>query len=316
MAARKSNAKRKSQKQKKQQPPPRRGVLSSRSSLDAYARDYAALVADPCGARLVEGIYPGGGGGLVSRFESDFVVANGATDTAFAVAFTPGFNSELAGLVGGMLQTPTIPLTSDTGVLTFTNNFGIAPGYAFLANNAKAFRCVSACLQISWPGSELNRQGVVGLGQFTLSNTLGGTVTPAALRVLATHVSRMPDDMLEIVLRPTEASSRWCDPTLSPTLAFVQEVWGDSPTLFATIAGIPSNIGIRVRVINVVEWLPASNASIAGTVPKAPRSRNTFTEVLHVLDSMMENKWVRRAGVAALSFATGGASRSFPRLTY
>lgn len=317
MAARKSNAKRgkKRATQKRQQPSPRKSYgLPSRSQLDVFARDYAALVADPCGARLVEGVYPGGGGGLVSRFESDFVAASGGTDQAFAVAFAPGFNSELAGLVGGMVQTPSIPLVADTSVISFTNNFGIAPGFAFLANNAKAFRSVSACLQISWPGSELTRQGIVGLGQATLSNTLGGTVSTASLRTLSTHVGRMPDDVIEIVLRPTEASQRWCDPTLSPTLAVVQEVWGDSPLLFATIAGIPPNVGVRVRLVNIVEWLPASNTGVAGLTAMAPRSRNTLTDVLHYLEGAMNNKWVRKVGMAALNYATGGVGGNLLRI--
>lgn len=317
MARKRTVSKKLRAKQRSQQASARKGYgAPNRRQLDTYARDYAALVADPCGARLVEGVYPGGGGGIVSRFESDFIMANGATDTGACVAFTPGFNSELAGLVGGMMQTPTIPLTTDVQVISFTNNFNSAPGFTFLANNAKAFRSVSACLQISWPGSELNRQGIVGMGQTTLSNTLGGTVTTANLRVLSTHVGRMPEDVLEIVLRPTEASQRWCDPTLSPTLAVVQEVWGDSPCLFVTVAGIPANVGVRIRLVNIVEWIPASNTGVAGTQPMATRSKNTFTEVLQYLESAMNNKWVRKAGLMALNYATGGIGGNLPRLTY
>lgn len=296
--------------QKKQQPQPSaRRKLASRAALDANARRYASLIADPCKGPLVEGVYPGAGGGVVSRFESDFLLAYGGTETATAVFFTPGFNSELVGgNGGGMLLTPTTAITSDSGTIAFQNSTGFAPGYTWLANNAKAFRSVAACIQVSWPGTELTRQGIVGLGQTTLSNCLGGTQNAGNLRVLANSVARMPDDTLELVLRPTEASQRWCDPTLSPTLAVVQEVWGDAPSLFLTASGFAGGTGIRVRVVNVVEWLPATATGIAGSVPRAPASNNTLTDVLHFLDTAMGNKWVRRAGGYALSYLTGGGS--------
>lgn len=276
--------------------------------LDQYATDYLKLLVDPCQGALAHACYPGGSGGILTRFESDFILNDTATDKGTAVAFVPGFNSEAGGLNGGMLMVNSTPITTDTQVLTFANSTA-GPGYTFLANNAKAFRCVAACLQISYPGSELSRAGIVGIGQTTLSNFLSGAVTPSNLRVLAQHVGRMPDDMLEVKLRPNEASEKWCDPTLSVALATTQAAWGDTPALFATVFGIPVSTGVRIRCVTVVEWLPATATGVNSNPASAPLSRNTQTEVLQIADRIFNNSYVRKGAELAIAYGANYLSR-------
>lgn len=287
--------------------------VARQGGLDAYAAAYARLLRDPCNGPLSAGCYPGAGGGIVSRFEVDFIQGTGAGETGAAGFFTPGYFNVASGQVGGCVQVNNGILTNDTSTVSFTNS-GSVPGLAFLQATAKSYRCVAACLQVSWPGSELNRQGVVGLGQTVLSEALSGAVNnTSVLRTLASHVGRMPADVMEIALRPTTANERWIDPTISYTLAQAQSIWGDSPSLFWTAAGMTATIGLRVRLVTVVEWIPQLGSGINGSVPRAPATRYTLEDVLRFVETAAEKPWVRAVGFAALNAAMRAPMR---RVTY
>lgn len=100
--------------------------------LDERAAKYASLLADPCNGPLVSGPFGDSGGGLISRFESDFVINNGATETGSFLAFVPGSCSTYIS---------TTAITTDSvGFVTASSSTIEAPGYNFLNSNAVQFR--------------------------------------------------------------------------------------------------------------------------------------------------------------------------------
>lgn len=263
---------------------PARARIPRAPILDAPAVAYAKLLADPCNGPLVHGLSVDGVGGIVSRFESDFII-NGNNETAAFYAFVPGL------AVG---QGSTNLLASDATPITFgpLNNV-----FAFLAPSSRSvgsFRCLSACIQVYWPGTELNRAGVVGLMQSNYGdiNDFATPVTPGFLRSASTYVERTPQDKLELKWTPSEADLNWTEQGANDT--GIASSYAKRSTLTVSAAGLPANTGLRVRLTAVYEWKPLQVTGIAMQRTVA-RSNNTLSHVLNVLDSTGD--WVYNGAV-------------------
>jgi hypothetical protein len=271
---------------------------------------YAALLANPCRGPLVHA--PGSSeGGQIARFESDVIVGNGATDTAGAIFWTPGaYNTTTdSGLADFVAATD--------GTATNFGNRSYAPGYTFLSTNASRYRCLAACMQIYWPGSELNRAGIVSGAQanYGFISTATPTTTVANIRAISPVVERMPTDYFEIKWAPNFADSMFRSPGNSTT---ARPEDGHS-SLLATFAGIPVGTGVRVRLVIVVEWLPRLNGQVLASNTALYTEGSTF-QVRKALD-IANPDWWHRAGVAAAQFLSGAtvayrAVRGQARPTY
>lgn len=250
---------------------------SLRPQLDAAAAAYARLLADPCGAKMVSPVYSGGTGGYLLRVETDQIVNNGATDVGSMGYFCPGnISSSTQGAVG--LSATFV--TSDTAAQSINLNSALQPGLTFLAANAKSVRCVSACVQVSYPGTELNRSGVIAMGQGTYDSIAATPKSPSQLRTLAERVRRMPDGMVEMRLVPNISSQEYIDPSSTN----VGQINPDMPLIFWSAFGIPVNTGIRVRLVAVYEWIP--NAGVGLTNPSALETTNSANTLNHVLSTL------------------------------
>lgn len=257
---------------------------------------YAKLLADPCTADLVNGPFGDGFGGMVSRFEREYVINNSSTDVASWVAFTPAL---------GTVFINSTPITDENNAIsTAALPAASCPGYSFLQPNASHIRPLAACLQVYWPGSELNRQGVVSLGRHA-SEVVNDAATVASLRMQANYLMRMPPNCAEILWRPTEADLRgqeW-QPTTSVT-----QVPG-ATSLVATATGIPSSVGIRVRIVVVYEWMPDPASGFKNVIVRTP-SPHRLADILAFLDRTGD--WMagtaQAAGRAVSSLAGGVAS--------
>jgi hypothetical protein len=311
MAARKRGGKRTAQRKgaPKRAPAPRMRV---RSLLDADSRRYAALIADPCNAPLTHSTFPGAGGSIVSRFESDFLVANDIASTAFALYFTPGVFGTVAGAgLPGMVVTPNGVLVADTTNITWTNNATLAPGASFLNPTAKSFRSIAACLQIMWPGTELTRSGVVGVAQTTLDTAYSLNAENCAnLRTLCSSVTRMPEEIMEIRLRPTDASFRFTDCNQSFASTTGTTTFADQPSLLVTASGFPVSTGVRVRLVNVIEWVPNVSTGIVNPDASYYDGTTTTQDVLRYIRNIdfvtLGHAAGSFAGSAASAFLKGG----------
>lgn len=244
---------------------------SARSIVDIYGKQYARLLNDPCYAPIVPPCYDSPGSGHIIRVESDFILGAEATSVGCAVLFCPGLLATLPSYCS--ITIPTTVVNSDTGTIVWTGSVANQPGNAF-ASMFSAVRAVSACLQVSYVGSELTRAGVVGLGQVPYSEAATFTTT-AALRTTAERVVKMPDGTLEVKLVPTDNSRNFS------TIGATDQV--ATPCLFATVTGIPVSTGMRIRCVSVLELLPKSGLGVVTNVIGS-KSNTSLTAILNAMN--------------------------------
>lgn len=231
--------------------------------MDTAAAKYAALLADPCNGDLVAGPFGDGSGGLVCRFEKEYIINSSSTDTAAAFIFHPAT---------GMVAWQTTPLLTDTDpiALTVPTTASSHVGQAFLQSAAGWFRPIAACLQVYYPGSELSRAGVVSLGRYPAEIANDTTVAVANLRTQANYVMRTPADVAEILWRPTEADLLGREPVQAGSYSLTAMTANNTTTLVATGAGLPVSTGLRIRVVAVFEWQPDPLSGFKNTIVRNP----------------------------------------------
>lgn len=253
-----------------------RQVVANKSTggLDRDGLAYAKLLADPCNAPLVYPAGTGDGGGYLVRAESDAIYHTGATDTCGSGYFCPaaisvggdgiavmGGNSDVTGYSYGLAPAADQPALG--GVLAST----------------MSFRVVSACLQVQFPGSELQRSGVIALGQTTWKTVSGTMPSTATMRRMANMSTRLPDGTLEIRMVPNSSTEEWSN------VAAISSVTIPQPTLFWSVAGLPAGVGLRVRFVCVIEYKPAWNTGgVALNSNTRSLSNNTLGQVLTYLE--------------------------------
>lgn len=309
----------KSKKNARQPKPKRKGggdtraaVQRFRGNLDAAAIAYARLLADPCGAPLTRSIGYGTGSSIVVRTEADALYFSGATDQGGWLLWCPPTTVCCS-----------VTTSTDTGLASGnTTNFTSVAGRG-LSSVASSIRCVAACLQVMWPGTENNRQGFVGVGVVpasVLSRYLpassGGqaiTLSGAQARALCQHTERVPDTMTEITWRPGPEDDTDYDLGVSGATAtqFAGNI-GSRNCILLAVAGLPVSTGLRVRTVGVFEYSPLEGSGFAASV-ETPRSFNNQGEVLQALDATDGRWWLngfKRLGSQAL---TRVASYGFKR---
>jgi hypothetical protein len=156
-----------------------------------------------------------------------------------------------------------------------------------------------------YPGTELNRSGVISLGNFVSGDILDlpGSITTGLIRSGSQYSQRVPADYAELRWRPTEQD-----------LEFVAANAGDLSSnaletkhgaIAFTMAGGPAGVGIRVRVVAVYEWRPPATIGI-NTGNRFAASNNTLANVINYLDGTGD--WLYGAG-RAVGRAVGRAAR-------
>lgn len=274
------------------------------------AAAYANLLMNPCTAPLVHPVGPGQGG-FLARVETDFLLGNGATDTAGFFRWAPGAiclgTSGDAGLAWSVGVNDTTSLTAGGG-----NANLYVPGYQYLTGNARSARCVAACIQVYWPGTELNRQGIIS-GVVAPSETIAllptaTAITVASVRAGSGFTQRMPTEKMEIRWSPSPS-----DLLYEATNATAAGTTGHN-ALIISWAGLPVATGVRIRCVAVYEWLPQMvNGFItsADAGVGAPASRLLVNDVLNGLRAAFgEWRFPREVGAAfeAAKFAYRGIS--------
>jgi len=233
---------------------------------------------------------------MVSRFEREYVINNSATDANAFFAFTPAL---------GTCYISSGPITDETAalnpvVLPAASN----PGYTFLQPNSSHIRPLACCVQVYWPGSELNRQGVVSLGRHA-TEVVNDTASVSALRAQANYIMRMPNDRAEMVWRPTEFDLRGQEWSASPS---VNPLVGTT-SIVVTATSIPPSTGVRIRVVAVYEWMPDPSSGFKNVVVRTP-TPHRVADIIAFLDRTGD--WMagtaHSAGRALSSLAGGVAS--------
>jgi hypothetical protein len=288
-------------------------VVAQRSALDFAALEYARLVADPCNAKLVNGIAMGSNGTLVVRLEADEILFSD-TSTGGSFFWPCSFNTAFTGSA-----------VTDGTAFTYVENQVTAPGSSFLAANASSARCIAACAQVMYPGTELSRSGVIGMGivpasavTVALPTSRGGagsTTTTQFARQICQFTERTPDTMMEIIWRPGQADGELIDYiALNQANGETAQLLTGHNGILISIAGLPALTGVRVRTVGIFEYTPKLALGVIATV-ETSSSSNTLNDVLRFLDNGNPNWFINgfkkvapkllRAGAA---YATGGVS--------
>jgi len=276
---------------------------------------YANLLNNPCGSPLTHPTYIGGDGGILTRFETDILVFVGATDTAGMVCWTPGGIGYNAGNASHLLAINAASSSASVaaGALPSSN----APGGSFLLSNASSARCVAACAQVYWPGSESARQGIVYTGSVNGGSVvLGSSYSTDGLANLTQYVDRMPNDFIETKWRPADGDQLSINPTTAtPTIEQSRR-----NSILICVKGIPGSVGVRVRLVAIYEWQPAAADGITPSVSARNWTTSALNDVLSYLDNTMPD-WQHKLGdvarmgasalVAAVSYQT---ARRVPRI--
>jgi hypothetical protein len=239
---------------------------------------------------------------MVMRFETDFNIGNlPATTTAGAMLFSPGAisSSSDAGAPGfGVLSLVANDDVTATG-WSAGGPGNYLPGYTYLRDVASSYRCLGFCVQIYWPGTELNRQGLVSVAQSTYGFGKGvpGNYTVAQLRAMSPIVERMPNEYLEAKWAPNFSDGLFRDPTSTGRPE------DGHASILITWAGVQAGAPIRVRAVGVYEWLPRTTGITLNSNTSTAPDGNIQT-VRRELDRTNANWWVGM-GHAAYNFASG-----------
>jgi len=275
---------------------PRRSRGVSASVLDTPAQEYARLLMDPCGARVVQPIYPGGDAGYLFRAESFLTVGVGAGDTAGVIHWAPGYiNSSNSDFIGFSAVASTTASTM-IGVVN-------SPGKAFLQANARGFRCVAACMKVTYPGAESSRAGRIHYG-LTTAGFLDLTETSITVDGVAQalqHYSRTPPDTVEIIWRPQLADTEMADPSSTQNA----QIRDRKAAITLAYAGLPAAVGLTMHLTAVYEWTPAQNMGVGFNALGKAVSRNSLDDVLDYIKNMGFS-YVRQAAQSAGTGITAG----------
>lgn len=310
MTSKKRNANKSKPKQNNK---PRRvkAAADARIVLDRSAMQYARLLRDPCNGPLVPSLWPGSEGSLVTRFETDFICFNGATETGGIIVYNPGL---------ALCYSNATPVTSDTTATQLTSALLPVPGATFLANTAGSYRCVSACAQVMFAGTELNRAGFLGAGVTTFGsyarNLLvvaggAGIVTnPSDVRQSCQKVVRMPDDMLEVKWFPGGGDSLFMEGgNTAMTAADVVDAGAAKNCIQISVSGLPVSTGVRVRFVTVMEWTPRMGQGFVSSM-SMPRSRFGVNDILSYLGQIGGETWFLSAVKAGARIASSMMRRN------
>lgn len=215
--------------------------------------EYARLLQDPCNAPLVTGCYPGEVG-QIGRFASDFSIGPG--QAGFALYY-PAINA----VSTGFTNTPAVAIPH-----TWTVAVPFSPGHGILGPGAAKSRCLSSCLQVTFPNVSItNVTGEIVVGCISADSFLQGNYTPDNLFSILTHKALITRNQYEVKFTPGVFDERF---TTYGTLTAADQ--SDTNILVVAWRGLPSTANASIRITSALEYTPktasgilASGASIA-----------------------------------------------------
>lgn len=242
------------------------------ATLDAHAKAWIRLLADPCNAPMVQPCYTSTGSGYFVRVRQVLDIPATATDYVLDLVPSAG-----TGNVGAWSW-------SDTVGGSLGNATNLSMGGFFNSGFVGRARCVAGCVKILYTGTELNRAGTAGFalqqGRTLVQNEPVGGNSSSWLATVP-HTERIGQREMEYrwVPGPGDEFFRVCSngseelPTNETNGASIQLV----------ISGITPGT-VRVTWVSVWEWQPEQeiNTGIV-SVNRPPASNNSLNQVLRAL---------------------------------
>lgn len=273
------------------------------------------MLCDPCNATLKAPLYPGSLGANVMRYRAESVLGT-STDTAAIVAYHPVLGTWGASYAGG----------STSGTLSFIGDAW--PGFNFLNATAsiQSYRGTAGCMQVTYPGTELNRSGYVAMGLIngsaiwdSILAVQGGNGTPISVvgvLELLTHTQRMPVDDLECNWVPgfgDQEFGQLNSGTASTTI--MKDDFAKANFVVMAVQGTQATTSgvIRVTTTSIVEVNWATGRGLVSNAAHVQTNPTTFTQVIAALQRKDPHWYINAAkkaarliGVAATGYASGG----------
>jgi len=190
------------------------------------------MVADPCNARVVPGLY-GSESGMLAKVKSSLVLPTDATATCGYVMWDPDYHELNTGLGAGsgnlFRYSSDLSSTQPSNTVAFPFGAGDAapafdttaftlsdPAAALLAGTTVAdARALSACMQLTYTGRLLDASGeicfITNLPAHTLLNggAGGNPLSVNEIFTYAPHKARLTPSTQEVVFRPQEHSDTY-----------------------------------------------------------------------------------------------------------
>lgn len=294
---------------------------------------YAEMVADPCNAQLVPGIF-GRAEGLLARVHNTDFNPGLATQTAGYVLWCPDYtggdepNSDAANLfTWGTTHPDIVPENTvanrfgDSDFLPYAGESITTSGFPDPAARLVASdliqdsRCIGACMKLTYTGKLLDSGGQFArISDLPLTSLLhGGAIDetypdgrPASVTDLfryATNIGRIDALPLEIVHRPDDSShifrSEDQSPTIRPAIgptAYTDEALAQQPQFFGFVwRGLPDGLNPMVfDFYKSLEWRAEPNSGIAGVRTRSLHATNQVPLATHLLDQVAPG-WTNRA---------------------
>lgn len=305
-------------------------------------KPYARMLADPCGAELIQGLHSTDEGILakLKTYESP----SGNNQFGYLLwcphyagtygdnkAQTVAFTSTSANGPTNVTANPAFASTDWTSVRGLTRG---AAAVSFVSSTTVSdFRLVSACMRLGYTGTMSDSKGQLAYLENISSDALllGNSGSPATIDDLfrmASHVERLGVDTHELKYRPnptvtsTFKSDKDAVYTLGTPAASITNMSSEalrfSPTMFGFAwRGVISS-DIYFELFQNIEWRPDAGSGYVTSIPQQVRPAGYLSAVLKYLDDNYPG-WthsaVRGAGYTAGRIAqmalSGSAGRRY-----
>lgn len=317
---------------KKKKGPTKKPRTRNRATTRPGSGALARMIADPCHAELMPGLY-GSSEGILSRYKSNVVI--GDPNVYGYIIWAPsyvGSNFEVGRSMNCIafssdnigdkpLNTGGSPLGSSTTISGVALTVGAS--HFILDGSAQDFRTVSACIRMLYTGNTSDCKGRVAmLDNIPASMVLDGLPSVTDLFTLAPESHRTSLEMSEVSFRPSRESAKFKDKRSHLFLAAAgvttisDATETDQPSLVGIVwSGIPSN-QFSFDLIQNIEWRPKANLGYVEPPVKQITSAPVLEQAIKWLDDYIPN-WstrafqigARLAGVTA-NLALGGPPQS------
>lgn len=301
-------------KRKSKAPKPKTKVTVMRRSMDPLSKQYAELLMNPCGGKLV---YPPSLGasesGYLVRLYRRYVFHGTGANNSGHFTWFPGFcGNNIAGFNAVHFETSN-PDTSPTN--TTVNPFGSggiggtsAPdpaGTWCSSSNVASARTVAACARVYYTGTLSNNSGTMAVvptitPDQLLYGSVGNPVTPNSLITMAPVVTRIPLEAREVRWAPStgDLTYKAIDRAGTGDINAPFKATGGAVTVPTPVSNGTNGVAISwsglnttgtndfiIECIKVIEWLPDTNSIIQPM--SNPRPRSTIGEILTWLDDTL-----------------------------